>query len=57
LDDRFVVVAVPAPEFAHRDIRLIGISTHAPLFLEMKGLHTGDTFSFNNRTFRIRGLW
>jgi hypothetical protein len=57
VDDRFVVVAVPAPEFAHREIRMIGISTHAPLFLAMKGLHVGDTFTLNNRTFEIRGLW
>jgi hypothetical protein len=57
LDDRFVVVAVPTPEFAHREIRMIGISTHAPLFLAMQGLHRGDTFTFNNRTFEIRGLW
>lgn len=57
LDDRFVVIAVPAPEFAHREIRLIGISTHAPLYRAMKGLHAGDTFTFNNRTFGIRGVW
>ena len=57
LDDRFVVVAVPAPEFVHREIRMIGISTHAPLFRAMKGLRPGDTFEFNHRTYAIRGLW
>ena len=36
IDDRFVVVAVPAPEFEYGDVRMIGISTRAPLFRAMK---------------------
>lgn len=57
LNDRFVVVAVPAPEFAHGTVRMIGISTHAPLFRAMKGLGLGDTFEFNRRIHTIRALW
>lgn len=57
IDDRFVVVAVPAPEFAYGEVRMIGISTEAPLFRVMKGLRLGDAFEFNHRTYAIRGLW
>jgi hypothetical protein len=57
LDDRFVVVAVPAPEFAYGEVRLIGISTRAPLYRAMEGLRLGDVFEFNHRTYAIRGLW
>ena len=57
IDDRFVVVAVPAPEFAYGEVRMIGISTRAPLFRAMKGLRLGDAFQFNHRTYVIRGLW
>jgi len=57
LDDQFVVVAVPAPEFSHGEIRMIGISIHAPLFQAMKGLRLGDIFEFNHRTYAIRGVW
>jgi transcription elongation GreA/GreB family factor len=57
IDDRFVVVAVPAPEFAYGDVRMIGISTHAPLSRAMNGLRVGDAFEFNHRTHTIRGLW
>jgi hypothetical protein len=57
IDDRFVVVAVPAPEFTYGEVRMIGISPHAPLFKAMEGLRLGDTFEFNQRTYTIRGLW
>jgi hypothetical protein len=57
IDDRFVVVAVAAQEFAYDEVRLIGISTRAPLFKAMEGLRLGDEFEFNNRTHVIRGLW
>lgn len=57
IDDRFVVVAVPAPEFAYGEVRMIGISTRAPLFRAMEGLRLGDVFEFNHRTYAIRGLW
>ena len=57
LDDRFVVVAVPTAEFTHGEVRMIGISTRAPLFTAMKGLRLGDSFEFNHRTYTIRGLW
>lgn len=57
IDDRFVVVAVPAPEFVYEEVRMIGISTDAPLFRAMKGLRLGDAFEFNHRTYAIRGLW
>ena len=57
IDDRFVVVAVPTPEFAYGQVRMIGISTRAPLFRAMQGLRLGDAFEFNHRTYAIRGLW
>ncbi|HEY9461684.1 MAG TPA: hypothetical protein VIR54_01280 [Vicinamibacterales bacterium] len=57
IDDRFVVVVVPSPEFAYGEVRMIGISTRAPLFRAMKGLRLGDAFEFNHRTYTIRGLW
>jgi len=57
IHDRFVVVAVPAPEFEYGEVRIIGISTRAPLFRAMKGLRLGDAFEFNHRTYAIRGLW
>jgi hypothetical protein len=57
VDDRFVVVAVPTAEFEYGDVRMIGISTRAPLFGAMKGLRVGDTFELNQRTHTIRGLW
>jgi hypothetical protein len=57
IDDRFVVVAVPAPEFAYGEVRMIGISSRAPLFNAMKGLRVGDTFDFNHHTYTIRGVW
>jgi hypothetical protein len=50
IDDRFVVVAVPAPEFEYGEVRMIGISTRAALFRAMKGLRLGDAFEFNHRT-------
>jgi len=48
IDDRFVVVAVPAPEVVYGEVRMIGISTRAPLFRAMKGLRLGDAFEFNH---------
>ena len=57
IDDRFVVVAVPTPEFEYGEIRMIGISTHAPLYTAMRGLRLGDAFEFNQRSYAIRGLW
>jgi hypothetical protein len=50
-------VAVPAPEFAYGEVRLIGISTRAPLYRAMEGLRLGEAFEFNHRTYAIRGLW
>lgn len=57
IDDRFVVVAVAAPEFAYGHIHMIGVSTRAPLFRAMQGLRLGDAFELNQRHYTIRGLW
>jgi hypothetical protein len=57
VNDRLVVVAVPAPEFEYGEVRMIGISTRAPLFRAMKGLRLGDAFELNHCTYVIRGLW
>ena len=55
--DTLKLKAVPAPEFAYGQVRMIGISTEAPLFRAMEGLGVGDTFGFNDRTYAIRGVW
>lgn len=50
-------ICVSIEEFEVDGSKLFGISTKAPLYLEMNGLKTGDTFSFNKQTYTIKDVY
>ena len=50
-------ICVSIEEFEVGGSKLFGISTKAPLYLEMNGLKTGDTFSFNKQTYTIKDVY
>lgn len=50
-------ICVSIEEFEVDGSKLFGISTKAPLYLEMNGLKTGDSFSFNKQSYTIKDVY
>lgn len=50
-------ICVSIEEFEVDGSKLFGISTKAPLYLEMNGLKTGDSFSFNKQSYIIKDVY
>ena len=49
VNGRYFAVALPTPVMHLSGVEILGISTDAPLFKAMMGLHAGDTFEFNGK--------
>jgi transcription elongation GreA/GreB family factor len=49
LGGRFFVIAVSTGKFACDGKDIMGISTQAPIYVELEGKQVGDTISFNGR--------
>lgn len=56
VNGRCMIVAVSKPPFKIGDRSFIGISTDAPIYKELKGKKTGDSFTFNNQKFTIEAI-
>ena len=50
-------ICVSIEEFEVDGSKLFGISTKPPLYLEMNGLKTGDSFSFNKQSYIIKDVY
>ncbi len=49
-------VAASLERFLVDGMSVIGISVQSPIYLEMKGKETGDSFSFNGITYKIEEI-
>ena len=54
---RHFVIAVPTSKFICEGESFMGISTDAPIYQAMKGLTTGDEFSFGDQKYEIELLY
>jgi len=56
LNGRFFVVSVPTSPFVCDGESFMGISTDAPIYRRMRGLHDGDKFTSGGHQFTIEQL-
>ena len=57
VNGRCMIVAVSKPMFTIDGRNFIGISTNAPIYKELAGKKTGDSFVFNGNTFKIESVY
>ncbi|UCS92042.1 hypothetical protein KZP23_15105 [Echinicola marina] len=50
-------VSVSIEQFSSNDIDYLGISTHSPLFIAMRGLKPGDQFQYEGKEYRINDVF
>ncbi|GAA1144733.1 hypothetical protein GCM10009630_49200 [Kribbella jejuensis] len=56
LDDNHYVVGVASSPFESDGVTYEGMTTDAPLYKAIKGLHPGDTFTFNTTEHHITAV-
>lgn len=56
LSGRQFIIAVSTGQFSCDSHDVMGISTMAPIYAEMEGLHAGDSFEFKGRSFVVEGV-
>ncbi|WP_268035478.1 hypothetical protein [Algoriphagus sp. PAP.12] len=56
-DKRTFFVAVSTEEVEVNDQSIFGVSTQAPIFIQMKGKKTGDEFEFNKQHYKIEQVY
>ncbi|CAM1373040.1 hypothetical protein [Tenacibaculum xiamenense] len=57
VNGRCMIVAVSKPMFTIDGRNFIGISTNAPIYKELAGKKTGESFVFNGNTFKIESVY
>ncbi len=56
-DKRVFYVSVSIEEIEVEGQRIFGISTQAPLYKEMAGKHSGESFAFNDTSYTIKEVY
>jgi hypothetical protein len=57
VNDRYFVIAVPAPILRIGGIEISGISSDSPLFQAMEGLRAGNEFEWNGQIVAVKEVY
>lgn len=56
-DKRTFFIGVSSEEIEIDGVKIFGMSEKAPLYAQMKGLKTGDSFQFNGTKYQIEAIY